>query len=247
MKAKEILVIVDDGHGLETAGKRTPKFEDGTFIKENEFNHPTKKIVMDELKDQGFNVFDVSPERTDTSLKTRSDRANAEYKKKKYKAYIYISIHYNAIGYYWEDKVGGIETYHYPTSSKGKKLAEKIHNQLLKGTDLKDRHVKSANFHVLRETAMPAVLLECGFMSNHTEAKLMKNLAYQEECAIEITKGVCDYFGIKYKNTAVDELERLTKIISPKYYPVWLKHFRSNMKLNWVGFMESALRKKYIK
>ena len=234
-------------NGLETAGKRTPKFEDGSYIKENVFNHATKVILMDTLKDQGFNVYDVSPGRQDDSLKTRTDRANAEYKKKKYKAYIFISIHYNAIGYYWDDKVGGIETYHYPGSSNGKKLAEKVHYQLLKGTDLKDRHVKSANFHVLRETAMPAILCECGFMSNHVEAKLMKNLAYQEECAIEICKGVCDYFGIKYTDNVTDELERLTKIISPKYYKVWLKHFRANMKLNWIGFMESALKKKYTK
>jgi len=245
MKTSEILVIVNDGHGNETkyGYKTTPKFEDGTFIRENAFNHATKVLLIEQLKQHGFNVYDVSPERSDTPLETRTDRANDEMKKDKYEAYIYISIHFNSMGIVWNDKAGGIETYHYPTSTEGKKLAKAIHNQLLKGTDLKDRGVKTANFHELRETNMYAVLLELGFMSNHVEANLMLNVAYQQECVIEIVKGVCDYFNIKYI-VPTSKLELYTKHISPNYYNVWLKHFKSSAKLNWEGFLESALMKK---
>lgn len=245
MLAKEIMVIVDDGHGWETVYgyKTTPKFDDGTFIRENEFNHAAKVLLMEQLKAQGFNVYDVSPERTDTPLTVRTDRANQIMKEEKYKAYIFISIHFNSMGIVWNDNAGGIETYHYPTSTNGKKLAQCVHNQLLKGTDLKDRGVKSANFHVLRETSMTAILLECGFMSNHTEAKLMLNIEYQQECALEAVKGVCDYFGIKYQEP-ISKLEEYTRIISPVYYAVWMKHFKASTKLPWEEFLKSALSKK---
>lgn len=240
--ASEILVIIDDGHGLETLGKRTPAFADGTVIKENEFNHATKVLLKQELEKQGFHVYDVSPERTDTKLITRTNRANAQMKANKYKKYIFISIHFNAIGSYWNDNVGGIETYHYPTSTEGKKLAQFIHYELLQGTDLKDRKVKSANFHVLRESDMYAVLLELGFMSNHIEANLMRNVSYQKECATEITKGVCNYFKIDYKDSNYT-LDSLVKKISPVYYETWLDVMNQHSSLNWEGFLKSALQK----
>lgn len=239
--AKDILIIVDDGHGLETAGKRSPDFKNGTHIKENEFNHPTKLLLIEELVYQGINVYDCSTERTDTPLDVRTNRANLKMDKTKYKLYIFISIHFNAIGHYWSDNIGGLETYHYLTSSQGKKIAELIHGQLLKGTDLKDRGVKSANFHVLRETNMFAVLLECGFMSNHIESSLMKNIAYQKECSIEITKGICEYANIKYKEKK-NELETMVTLISPAYHKVWMKHMKEHSDLNWEGFLKRALK-----
>jgi hypothetical protein len=147
--------------------------------------------------------------------------------------------------------VGGIETFYHNSSIEGKKLATAIHKQLLKGTNLKDRGVKKdtiiykSGFHELRETKMIAVLLECGFMSNHVEANLMKNVSYQHECAIEALKGICDYLGIKYKEqNNISKLEEYTKIISPEYWEVWMKHFRASSKLPWEDFLFNALNKK---
>lgn len=240
--AKDVLVIVDDGHGLETAGKRTPNFEDGTYIKENVFNHATKELLKESLIAQGFNVYDVSPERTDTTLTLRVKRANAQMEAGKYKKYIFISIHFNSISEYWTDDVGGIETFYYTYSKYGKELATDIHSKLLNGTNLKNRKVKPANFYVLKYTDMYAVLLELGFMSNHVEANLMKNVAYQKECATEITKGVCEFYEIKYQEPT-DKLTYYAKIISPNYYDIWIQHFKNTPGLNWEGFMESALKK----
>lgn len=249
-KPDDVMVLVDDGHGWETVYgyKSTPKFTDGKWIREASFNHPTKELLKKELKRLGFNVYDVSPERTDTSLKTRVDRANTQYNKKKYKLYIFISIHFNSIGAYWNDNIGGIETYYYRDSSKSKQLATKIHNRLIKGTDLKNRGVKGSGFYVLKYTKMIASLLECGFMSNHTEANLMLNIAYQQECARECTQGICDYIGYKWTPQSTDKtLEELTKIVSPSYHTIWVKHFKANSNLNWLGFIESALKKDYPK
>jgi N-acetylmuramoyl-L-alanine amidase len=185
-------------------------------------------------------------------LETRTDRANKQYDLHKYKFYIYVSWHFNSMGSRWNDKAGGIETFYHDGSTEGKKLANAIHKQLLKGTNLKDRGVKKdttiykSGFHELRETIMPAVLLECGFMSNHIEANLMKNINYQHECAIEALKGICDYFGIGYKEEKekISKLEEYTRIISPKYYKVWMKHFRASSGLPWEEFLKNALRKK---
>ena len=56
----------------------------------------------------------------------------------------------------------------------------------------------TANFHVLRETHMPAVLCECAFMDNLREANLLLSDAFRRECADEICKGICEYFGEVY-------------------------------------------------
>lgn len=240
-------VYLCDGHGNNTSGKRTPTYSNGTYIRENTFNKAVVKLLVNTLKYQGISPLEVAPEDTDTALATRTNRANADYKKKAFSDYIYCSIHYNAMSSTWNENVGGLETYYYPGSTKGKKLATAVQKYLLKGVSMKNRGVKSANFHVLRETNMVACLAECGFMDNPDEAKLMTSVDYQTECANEITQGICEYFGLTYKTPVKEEDEeaRLTaylKIISPTYWKVWLAHFKANPKLNWQGFVESALK-----
>jgi N-acetylmuramoyl-L-alanine amidase len=182
------IIALDDGHGLETAGKRTP---DG--YKENIFNHYTKEFLIDELEYNGFKIVDVSPTRKDNSLADRCNRANDG------NADIFVAIHFNAYMDRWQDVASGVETYHFPSSSSGKKLATKVHNYLIQGTEQKDRGVKTANFYVLKYTSMPAILCECGFMDNKIEAELMKSTAFRKECSQEIAKGICSYFGVTYK------------------------------------------------
>jgi N-acetylmuramoyl-L-alanine amidase len=184
------IVGIDDGHGLETLGKRTP---DG--YRENEFNHYTKEFLIQSLTRCRVKAIDCSPSRNDDSLANRCNIAN------KCNCNIFVSIHYNAMGSVWRDDVGGIETYFWSgatINSNGGKLATLIHNNLIQGTPLKNRGVKSADFYVLRETRMPAVLVECGFMDNPHEASLMKSESYRKECSEEICKGICQYLGVEY-------------------------------------------------
>lgn len=185
------LIAVDDGHGLETPGKRTPSFPDGTVMKENEFNRVVAAQLDVHLKRCGFRTLLVAPGDTDTPLSNRTTAANQA------KADLYISIHANAYGDGWNG-ARGIETYHYPGKAAGKQAAELIHAQLIKGTAMPNRGVKEANFHVLRETAMPAVLVELGFMTNREDAELLRSGAYRAECAEELAKGICQVFGILY-------------------------------------------------
>jgi N-acetylmuramoyl-L-alanine amidase len=196
---------IDDGHGYETAGKRTP---DGYH--ENYFNEKVKKYLITELKRNGFSCVDCSPMTADNSLQDRCNRANNA------KVNIFVSIHANAYGTGWNG-ADGVETYYYPSSTSGKKLASLVQTELLKGTKQDNRGVKSADFYVLRKTAMTAILVEAAFMTNKKEAELLKSAKFQKETAQDICRGICKYFNKSYKKEA-------TKPKSNEDYTGILKH-----------------------
>lgn len=195
-----MLIALCDGHGRETAGKRTP---DG--IKENQFNAPAVNFLDSALKRCGFDTLLVAPDDTDTPLITRVQRANDA------KADLYISIHYNALKGNWDETKGGVETHYHPNSTKGKRAAELVQKYVAQGTPQVNRGTKASNFYVLRETNMPAVLVECGFMDVRKEAALMLQPEFQKETAEQICQGVCEYFNVPY----VHEMRGNTPILGP--------------------------------
>lgn len=184
-------VAIDNGHGLNTAGKRTPPLPGGRVIHEWEFNYPTAKKLKQVLERCGLETIMVSDTQEDTPLATRTSKANNA------NADIFVSIHYNAFKGEWGTH-GGVETHYYPTSGKGKKLAQLVQAELAKATGLRDRGIWASNFYVLRKTKMPAILCECGFMDNVEEANLMLDENYQWKVAEAIGRGVCNYLGVKY-------------------------------------------------
>lgn len=204
MTVINITVALCDGHGMlkgfETKGKRTPEFpaesglksETGNFMFENEFNRAVVKYLDIELKRCGFKTLLVAPTDADTPLPDRVKLANDA------KVDFYLSVHANALLGEWGTH-GGIETFAY-NSTKSQAAAKIIHKQLLQGTPLRDRGVKDgSHLYVLKNTTMPAVLVECAFMDNLGEAKLLLLDSYRRECATELAKGVCEYFGVAYK------------------------------------------------
>ncbi|MCA0983738.1 N-acetylmuramoyl-L-alanine amidase [Halobacillus yeomjeoni] len=190
------LIALDDGHGMATAGKRTPYIPElGRAIKENEFNRAVVKFLKKELERCGFDTLLVAPTDKDVPLKERTDLANRK------KADAYIAVHYNAFdGSFQGADPSGIEVYVYPgyKNKPAGKLAAAIAKHLKQGTQQNFRGIKEANFHVLRETDMIAVLTENGYMDNKREALLMIDPLFQKEVAIEHAKGICEYFNVKY-------------------------------------------------
>lgn len=222
---KYFIVFGDDGHGMETAGKRTPKFEDGTFMHENEFNRAViakmQKYFQDLnslVKDTEIIFVPVAPTDADVPLKTRTDTANRirkEYEAKYGKENVttfFISVHANAFKGVWGEW-GGIETFVYGKNGKAYKVAQQIQAQLMGGTEMRDRGVKVRNFHVLRETTMPAALAECAFMDNKREAILLRSDEYRTECAKEIFTGICLGHGIQPKFKQSEPSETDPKVI----------------------------------
>jgi len=195
------LIALDDGHGMQTAGKRTPtlpngeKSSTGSFMHENEFNEAVVKYLDVHLKRNGFDTLLVAPTDEDTSLQARTSLANAKG------ADVYISVHANAstgkFGHW-----GGIETFCMP-NGVSRKLGDIVHKWLLKNSPLQDRKVKDgSHLWVIRKTTMSSVLVECGFMDSHKDYKYLLSDSYRRECAYEIANGICEFYGVKYKEEA---------------------------------------------
>ena len=195
------LIALDNGHGIRTPGKRTPKWTDGTksiytkndFMHEWEFNRGVVKRLKVELESNGFRVLEVSPTDIDTSIIRRTRAANLA------KADIYVSVHANALGNVWNDKVNGIETL---TSGKGESLAlgKILQKHMVWASGLRDRGLKDGSWlGVVKGTHMPAVLVECGFMDNPAEAKMLNMSEYRQQMAVALCKGICEYYNVVYK------------------------------------------------
>lgn len=190
-------ISLSAGHALTTKGKQTP---DG--MKEWEFNAAVVKYLMDGLSNYE-NVqllrLDDPTGRTDIPLKMRSDRANV------WKADVHIDVHANASGPGgWYEPAKGLETYVYtPRPKEAVALAQKVQRNMVSATNLQDRGVKAANFHMLRETNMTAILVEAGFMTNRIEAALLKSDNYRRVIAGAILDGIVSQYGLKKKTKSV--------------------------------------------
>lgn len=202
--AKQIYIALSDGHGMSTAGKRTPilpngeKSETGNFMHENEFNRAVVKYLDAELKRHGFKTLLVAPTDYDTPLEERTKKANAE------KVDLYVSVHANANAGKWFNG-GGIETFTWG-SGESLKVGKLIHAELIKGSPLRDRGLKNGqHLWEIRATNAPAVLVECGFMDSLQDYKYLLSDSYRKECAIEIATGICKYYGITYKPQTISK------------------------------------------
>ena len=173
-------IIIDAGHGPQTAGKRSP---DGT-LREFMFNEAVAMRLKKLLIAEGITVIFSHDNTRDVSLSERITLAN------KLKVDAFVSIHANAYGTDW-NAANGIETYTCIQPSKASVvMTTQVQQALQMHTSRKDREVKKGNFAVLRETTMPAILVECGFMTNKEEANLLKSQSYQQQCAQAIAFGV---------------------------------------------------------
>lgn len=118
-------------------------------------------------------------------LSFRADMANAV------KADVFVSLHCNAAE---SEDAYGVETFHYPGSADGQRLAESIQSALAAAAYTRERGVKSADFAVLRLTDMPAVLIECGFITSAADRAVLTTPVGQERMAAAIVSGIETYF-----------------------------------------------------
>ena len=182
------VVCLDAGHGKKTGGKRS---FDGTF-REYEFNRDVTSRLKKILEAHGVKVVLTCKDDADISLSRRAEIANNS------DADIFVSIHANAHGTTW-NSANGWEIYVCSMKGKAAQLAEKIRKHSIKDLGLKDRGVKTANFAVLINTLMPAVLIEHGFYTNKEECAKLKSDSFRQKCAVADAKGILEYLGITYK------------------------------------------------
>ncbi|MCK6076435.1 N-acetylmuramoyl-L-alanine amidase family protein [Paenibacillus silvae] len=180
-KSGKAVVVIDPGHGGRQSGAVSV-----TGAYEKDFNLAVG-LKVKALLEQNPNIQTVITRQDDTelSLQQRVDIAKLN------QADLFVSIHGNK---FTTPVPNGIETLY--TREASKSLAETLHKHVLPVTGLKDRGVKVASLHVTRETTMPAVLLELGFLSNPADEALMLSEAYQNQCAQAIVDGIVEYLSV---------------------------------------------------
>ena len=191
-EVKQMKICLDAGHGISTAGKRSP---DGSLL-EYEFNRDLTLRLKKILEAHGLEVLLTAYDDVDVPLDSRCKYANVN------NADYFVSIHANAYGDGWND-ANGWEIYVVSKGGKAEKLAECIRKHSAE-LGLKDRGVKVANFQVLRDTNMPAVLIEHGFYTNKEECEKLKSDNFRQKCAECDAKGILEYLGIAYNATTAD-------------------------------------------
>lgn len=170
------IVILDNGHGEETAGKRSPVWSDGSQLFEWEFNRDIVRRIVEKLEADGIPYRVLVPEETDISLTERARRANEIAKENNGKAYV-LSIHANAGG------GTGWECYTSVGKTKADEIATVLCNEAEKefapdGWKMRFDYCdgdpdKESQFYILKHTVCPAVLSENFFFDNEKDCRFM--------------------------------------------------------------------------
>jgi len=183
---------IDAGHGLHTAGKRCAKQFDTNETREWLLNSRVATKVCDILNRNGVETIrlDDTTGNTDIDLNTRCKNANNA------NVDIVVSIHHNAGG------GTGIETYVYNDAclhGETGRMATIINNKAVETTGMRNRGVKTKDLAMVRDTKMPACLIECGFMDNEHDTPIILTEEYANKVANGIAEGVFTYYNIENK------------------------------------------------
>jgi N-acetylmuramoyl-L-alanine amidase len=182
-----VKIFIDPGHGGKDEGAKSTS---GPKSFEKSYNLQTALHLEKYLRDAGYETVVTRGDDTFVPLKIRSAFANGN------QADLFVSVHYNASE---SPKAEGIEVYYFASGDKreqkSKMLAQSVFNRLLANTKSKGRGVKAGNLAVLRETKMPAILVEGGFMTNANELNKIKDPEYMKKVAQSIAQGVKDFLG----------------------------------------------------
>ena len=182
------VIVLDAGHGGWDPGKT------GTNgVNEKELNLAVTEKLAEYLEMGGAEVILTRPSDEALGNGKQTDMAERKRIANESGADILVSIHQNAFP---SAKAKGAQVFYHNSSEKGKILAECVQENLKKRVDGSNRRQAKENdsYYILRTTEIPAVIVECGFLSNYEEEKLLNDTDYQEKLAWAIYCGILDYF-----------------------------------------------------
>ncbi|AHF05698.1 N-acetylmuramoyl-L-alanine amidase [Desulfitobacterium metallireducens DSM 15288] len=190
------IVVIDAGHGGYDPGAITSQ---GLY--EKEINLQMAKRVGELLKPSGIQVFLTREEDIDyvpegTRGRQTKKQADLNYRidlAKQANAEAFISLHLNSTV---TGKNSGAETFYQNQSEEGKRLAESIQEELIKVPGMNRRIAKPGDFYVIKNTPMPAVIVELGYISNPQERVRLQQTWYQDQLARSVAKGIAQYFDL---------------------------------------------------
>ena len=167
-------VVIDAGHGGFDRGG-VP----GQRISEKDKTLDVALRLRRILQADGTRVIMTRDSDVFIPLGTRTAIANS------YRNAVFVSIHFNCAS---RGGANGIETYYYRSDSAA--LAASIHRNVVAGAPTENRGIRRRGFFVLRRTAIPSVLVECGFLTNPTEGRLAQTDGYRQKLAEQIARGI---------------------------------------------------------
>lgn len=187
-------IAIDAGHGGEDDGC----YRDG--VSESKVNLELALLLDEKLQALGFETV-MLREDNEAFLGLEERVAMAERES----ADIYVSIHQNACEED-EEEIEGIETWYYTGAQDSRKLAQLVHKGAVNKTGATDRGARETeDLYVLKETSMPACLIETAFLSNSRERQAITSRDYQEKLAEGIAQGIDYYFHPKTMYLTFDD------------------------------------------
>ncbi len=176
---------IDPGHG-----GRDPGAVGGAGVKEKDITLAISLELNRLLKAKGLDIFMTRVDDSYLELVTRSALLNNT------KCDLAISVHINSAT---RREANYISTFIQGAGGQAEKLAEKVQAELVQTTGWPDGGIRVKNLHMTRETKMPAILVECGFISNPEQEQQLRQSEVQKKLAGAIVDGVLAYLGIKRK------------------------------------------------
>lgn len=194
-KKKNVKVVIDAGHGGFDPGKIGINQE-----LEKDINLSVALKLQKRLEDNGITVVmtrheDVDLGQEGAANKKKSDMSSRVALINEAEADLCVSIHQNS---YSSEKVKGAQVFYYSGSDSGKNLAASIQNALKEKLQDGNRRSEKSNdsYYLLLKSKCPAVIVECGFLSNWEEATNLKDDYYQERLAEAICEGILCYLTV---------------------------------------------------
>jgi len=187
MPVSRKVVWIDAGHGAFDPGKIA-----GSVL-EKEINLAIALKLQGFLEQGGATVFVTRLDDEAISSTKQGDMYKRQQMANASQADIFVSIHQNSFP---QGSVHGAQVFYFNTSDNSRKLAENIQQQLKEfvGTNQRLQARPNKNYYVLRQTIMPAVIVECGFLTNPGDRSKLTKADYQERIAWGIYLGIVRYF-----------------------------------------------------
>src|SRR5881227_1401707 len=192
-------VVIDPGHGGFDRGGIP-----GQRVPEKMMALDVSLRLKPLLEKAGYRVVMTRDTDVFVPLGTRVAIANS------YPNAIFVCIHFNSAT---RAGANGIETYFYSTESAP--LAASIHSALVGGAPSENRGVRRRGYFVLRRTTVQAVLVECGFLTNPTEAQYAQSNTYRQQLAQEIARGILNRPALATRTTYTNRSSRVDVGLQP--------------------------------
>lgn len=192
--AESTVVVLDAGHGGSDPGKIGIN-----EVLEKDVNLAIVLKIREMLEQEGIGcvLTRVDDERVDENGKELSKAADMKERVRimnEVHPELVVSVHQNS---YTSSEIKGAQVFYYESSTESEKIAKIIQEELCKVDSSNTRKIKgNSTYYLLKRTEVPAVIVECGFLSNPEEAEKLATEEYQKKMAEAIVKGIKSYLEI---------------------------------------------------